>query len=160
MGLTVFIFGVAVILIVTLLLVSVLSPDNWAQASAGSNQTCCASCGTSCSGGSGNSSSFPGGGGGGGSKDRAVILDEQKVQNFRAAYDPYAQLDDVPLWQKYTAAKEKAQKEKFLSQQTYVVTPKNLQVKFQKFLYHPRKKSHDTRADRRASATQSSCSRC
>ena len=43
MGLTVIIFGTAIILIAVLLIITVVSPDAWGNASAGCNRNCCPS---------------------------------------------------------------------------------------------------------------------
>jgi hypothetical protein len=133
MGVTIWIFGISVILICIVLIITLISPQNWGQASAGCNQNC--------SGGSAKEAAANRG-----LNDSDLIRDqleketklinadgEQKLsdrktdeilENLKMTPDPYSQ--DVPfhIWKTYLKEKQETEKNKFINQCVYVITPK------------------------------------
>jgi hypothetical protein len=117
MGLGVYVCAVAIIAITVLLIVCVLSPDNWGRVSAGCNQNCCASfntekkaSATQFTTSTNNNSTGP----------------ETAVTTVCRKSDPYRDIDmHQPIWRRYIQEKEKAmkQKEHFISQSTYIARP-------------------------------------
>lgn len=168
MGLAAFIFGIAIILIVALLLASVLSPDRWGQISQGCNENCSGGIsGTSCSGGggvSGESSSGTGDPAGkSGEKSlqttkgstKVVCIDEKgqtknediikeghdlAFDQLKQSMDPYSANFEIPLWKQYVLEKEKAYKENYVAQSTFVVTPRTVMKRFRNVQHtlHPK----------------------
>ena len=156
MGLKIFLICFVILAIVILIILSVVSPDNWGRASDGCNQNCCVSCSNSCA----NSSGF--GATSGGNKSKAFYSLNEKnlrvfnekgeeatqefitkhrqdvLRNLQLTYDPYTSDMNADIWKSFIQAKIDAEKNVFINQPIYVIKSRW----FKPFSYHNIKKKN------------------